>query len=185
MSDAKVASGPDALPGLPPTPAVPAPLPASSGLISEPQAAPAPSAPRVAVLPPPVAPEPAAPAKSFRDCQRCPEMVRLPGGAFAMGSNDDPTEKPIHQVAVSAFAIGRHPVTVGEWKACVAASTCKYDPSGDDSLPVFNVSWEDAQQYVAWLAKATGKPYRLPSEVRMGIRRPRRYDDGVLVGGGV
>ena len=91
-------------------------------------------------------------------------MVRLPGGAFAMGSNDDPTEKPIHQVAVSAFAIGRHPVTVGEWKACVAASTCKYDPSGDDSLPVFNVSWEDAQQYVAWLAKATGKPYRLPSE---------------------
>jgi formylglycine-generating enzyme required for sulfatase activity/class 3 adenylate cyclase len=164
VSDAKVASGPDALPGLPPTPAVPAPLPASSGLISEPQAAPAPSAPRVAVLPPPVAPEPAPPAKSFRDCPRCPEMVRLPGGAFAMGSNDDPTEKPIHQVAVSAFAIGRHPVTVGEWKACVAASTCKYDPSGDDSLPVFNVSWEDAQQYVAWLAKATGKPYRLPSE---------------------
>jgi formylglycine-generating enzyme required for sulfatase activity len=74
--------------------------------------------------------ESAPPAKPFRDCQRCPEMVRLPGGAFAMGSNDDPTEKPIHQVAVSAFAIGRHPVT--EWKACVAASTCKYDPSADE-----------------------------------------------------
>jgi hypothetical protein len=57
--------------------------------------------------------ESAPPAKPFRDCQRCPEMVRLPGGAFAMGSNDDPTEKPIHQVAVSAFAIGRHPVTGG------------------------------------------------------------------------
>ena len=163
VSDAKVASGPDALPGLPPTPAVPA----HSGLLGphlRTSSRAGAERPPVAVLPPPVAPEPAPPAKSFRDCPRCPEMVRLPGGAFAMGSNDDPTEKPIHQVAVSAFAIGRHPVTVGEWKACVAASTCKYDPSGDDSLPVFNVSWEDAQQYVAWLVKATGKPYRLPSE---------------------
>ena len=27
-----------------------------------------------------------------------------------------------------------------------------------------NLSWDDAKQYVAWLAKKTGKPYRLPSE---------------------
>jgi len=30
--------------------------------------------------------------------------------------------------------------------------------------PVVNVSWEDAKTYVAWLAKVTGKPYRLLSE---------------------
>jgi formylglycine-generating enzyme required for sulfatase activity len=29
---------------------------------------------------------------------------------------------------------------------------------------VINVSWDDAKAYVAWLAKKTGKPYRLPSE---------------------
>ncbi len=30
--------------------------------------------------------------------------------------------------------------------------------------PVIHVSWSDAQTYVQWLAKETGKPYRLPSE---------------------
>ena len=27
-----------------------------------------------------------------------------------------------------------------------------------------NVSWDDAKEFVAWLAKTTGKPYRLPTE---------------------
>jgi formylglycine-generating enzyme required for sulfatase activity len=35
--------------------------------------------------------------------------------------------------------------------------------AGDDD-PVVHVSWRDAQAYVNWLAQATGKPYRLPSE---------------------
>ncbi len=30
--------------------------------------------------------------------------------------------------------------------------------------PVVHVSWQDAQAYVTWLARVTGKPYRLPSE---------------------
>ncbi len=29
---------------------------------------------------------------------------------------------------------------------------------------MINVSWDDAQQYVAWLSRRTGKRYRLPSE---------------------
>ena len=29
---------------------------------------------------------------------------------------------------------------------------------------MINVSWNDAKAYVAWLARKTGKPYRLPSE---------------------
>ena len=92
-------------------------------------------------------------------------MVRLPGGTFAMGSNDDPTERPVRR-QVAAFAIGRHPVTVGEWKACAAAKACDFEPSGDRrACPVLNVSWDDAQQYVAWLAKDDlRKPYRLPTE---------------------
>ena len=90
VSDAKVASGPDALPGLPPTPAVPAQLPASSGLISEPQAAPAPSAPRSRCFRRRLRPSRHLRRSRSAIVQRCPEMVRLPGGAFAMGSNDDP-----------------------------------------------------------------------------------------------
>jgi formylglycine-generating enzyme required for sulfatase activity len=91
-------------------------------------------------------------------------MVNLPGGQFSMGSNDDPSEKPPHDVTVAAYALGRYPVTIGEWRQCVADKACGYEPAGDDNLPVYNVSWTDAQDYVAWLSKTTQAKYRLPSE---------------------
>lgn len=40
-----------------------------------------------------------------------------------------------------------------------------YDGSeAKEDEPVLHVSWNDASAYVAWLARGTGKPYRLPSE---------------------
>lgn len=119
---------------------------------------------RVAAVAPPATLPPTPASNVFRDCPTCPEMVKLPGGTFTMGSSEDWSEKPVHQASVTPFAMGRLPVTVGEWRACVAAKACKYEPTGDDDLPVHNVSWDDAQQYAAWLAKLTSKPYRLPSE---------------------
>ncbi len=41
------------------------------------------------------------------------------------------------------------------------------DYKGDranEKLPVLNVSWNDANEYVKWLSQRTGKRYRLPSE---------------------
>lgn len=34
----------------------------------------------------------------------------------------------------------------------------------EDDLPVVHVSWNDAHAYTRWLARGTGKPYRLPTE---------------------
>jgi formylglycine-generating enzyme required for sulfatase activity len=119
----------------------------------------------VALVKPPRLPlHAASPYEVFRECEQCPEMINLPGGTFVMGSNDDPTEKPPRQVNVAAFALGRLPVTVGEWKQCVAAKACSYEPNGDDDMPVHNVSWNDAQQYVTWLSTITNSRYRLPTE---------------------
>jgi formylglycine-generating enzyme required for sulfatase activity len=149
----------------PPVAAAPAPPPTQP---AEPAAQP-PSQQQLAVVKPPAAPAPPAQlagssANSFRDCERCPEMVNLPGGQFSMGSNDDPSEKPPHDVTVAAFALGRYPVTIGEWRRCVADKACGYEPAGDDNLPVYNVSWTDTQEYVVWLSKTTQTKYRLPSE---------------------
>jgi formylglycine-generating enzyme required for sulfatase activity len=58
-------------------------------------------------------------------------------------------------------------VTFDQWELCVQSATC---PAADDDgmgrgrRPVVNVSWNDAAKFAGWLAKKTGKPYRLPSE---------------------
>ncbi len=95
---------------------------------------------------------------------REPEMSMLRGGTFTMGSNDDLTEKPVHQVTIKPFAISRYPISVGEWNQCAAAKACAFVATGKDDAPIANVSWSDAKQFVAWLAGATHKAYRLPSE---------------------
>ncbi len=40
----------------------------------------------------------------------------------------------------------------------------EYGDQADDRNPVVHVAWEDAAAYATWLARSTGKPYRLPSE---------------------
>jgi len=114
--------------------------------------------PRTALVVPPPSPKPAPPSV------HAPEMVSIPGGSFQMGSNDDPTERPVHRVTVPPFLIGRHLVTLGQWRECARASSCREAPAGGDDEPMGNVSWNDAQQYVMWLAQMTKQPYRLPTE---------------------
>ncbi|MCJ2051727.1 SUMF1/EgtB/PvdO family nonheme iron enzyme [Methylobacterium sp. J-070] len=138
-----------------------------SALVAPPPQAPISEPSPVAVLAPPMPaqrPEPATPSDAFRDCPNCPDMISLTGGMFRMGSSSDLSEKPVHQVNVAPFALSRVPVTKAQWQTCVAAKECTYHPDGADDLPVRNVSWKDAQQYIAWLSKTTSKPYRLPNE---------------------
>ncbi len=125
-------------------------------------------APTVAPAAKPAAPQPlaspATPAIQPTSAVREPEMNLLRGGSFTMGSNEDGSEKPPHQVTIKPFAISQYPITVREWNECAAAKACAFVASGKDDAPVTNVSWSDAKQFVAWLAGATRKAYRLPSE---------------------
>jgi len=105
-----------------------------------------------------------------------PETVLIPGGLFAMGS-DDPalpaSERPQHTVDLPDFRIGRYPVTNRQYAAFIKDTTAQPAPQGwfnreppPDRLdhPVVNVSWYDALAYGAWLSAQTGRRYRLPSE---------------------
>ena len=115
------------------------------------------------------------PGKSLRDCDQCPEMVVVPGGSFIMGSPTNElgrsdAEGPQRQVTIAhAFAVGRYEVTFEEWDACIADGGCGGFRSQDWGIgrgrrPVFQVSWNDAHMFVAWLRKKTGKAYRLLTE---------------------
>ena len=79
-----------------------------------------------------------------------------------------PSEKPAHHVTIGApFAIGKYEVTVDPWNACADANACPRLSSETNSIknaPARDLSWDDAQLYVKWLSKVTGKPYRLPTE---------------------
>jgi formylglycine-generating enzyme required for sulfatase activity/class 3 adenylate cyclase len=93
-----------------------------------------------------------------------PEMIAIAGGTFRMGSNEDASEQPARGVTIGTFLMAKYLVTVRQWRECVKAKACGYTPNGTDDAPVNNVSWTDAQQFVAWLSQATQQHYRLPSE---------------------
>jgi formylglycine-generating enzyme required for sulfatase activity/class 3 adenylate cyclase len=156
---------PSEMPSAPPSPA-PAVKPAAPQPQSAPAEKPAGAQPQPApsVAPTPQQPRAASPATQPALAVREPEMKMLNGGSFTMGSNDDVTERPTHQVAIKPFAIGLYPISVRDWNECAAAKACAFVAPGKDDAPVTNVSWTDAKQFVAWLAGATRKPFRLPSE---------------------
>ncbi len=116
----------------------------------------------------------AKPGSDFKDCANgCPTMIVVPAGKFTMGSpvsekNRNNDEGPQREITIGQpFAVGKTAVTFAEWDTCVAASACpKAEDSGwgRDDRPVTNVSWDEAKIYSAWLAKQTGKPYRLLTE---------------------
>jgi formylglycine-generating enzyme required for sulfatase activity len=126
------------------------------------------------------------PGAGFRECASdadCPTMIVVPPGKFLMGSLETETEtirhlygfmyntdseRPQHPVTVARpFAVGQYDVTFAEWDVCVKLTGC---PAANDSgfgrgtRPVINVSWYDAESYVTWLSRMTGRAYRLLSE---------------------
>jgi len=58
-------------------------------------------------------------------------------------------------------------VSQQDYSQCVAAGHCKQaDPVGQGQardMPVAGVSWQDGQDYAAWLSERTGKRFRLPT----------------------
>jgi len=134
------------------------------------------------------------PFANFRECAgNCPEMIVIPSGSFVIGSTqteqsrfdsvpkrtDDndlqnhetgglSNEGPQHKVVIAkSFAVSKFDVTFAEWDACFSVGGCRQrndSGMGRDTKPAITVSWDDAQQYVAWLSKMTGRSYRLLTE---------------------
>lgn len=89
------------------------------------------------------------------------DLVAIPAGEFLMGENANDkfandTERPQHRVWVSAFSLGRAPVTIGEFRRFRE----NHEPGLPDDWPAASISWDDAQAYCQWL----GDGVRLPSE---------------------
>ena len=171
------------------------------------QAAPPPaSSPQVAMAPRPAPPEQPAPAPetpeptgnrqgdTWADPVTGMEFLWVPGGCFQMGSNsgkDD--EKPVHEVCVDGFWMGRYEATRGQFREFVRRTGyrsdaekgggafihtgdageeenkagCYWDKVGfeqDDRHPVATTTWNDATAYAQWLSGKGNGAFRLPTE---------------------
>ncbi|MDR1895237.1 MAG: SUMF1/EgtB/PvdO family nonheme iron enzyme [Prevotellaceae bacterium] len=95
------------------------------------------------------------------------EMVYVQGGTFTMGCTAEQgnycldREKPVHQVTLSSFYIGKYEITQAQWKS-VMGNNPSYFKS--DNLPVEQVSWDEVQEFIRKLNAQTGENYRLPTE---------------------
>ena len=97
-------------------------------------------------------------------------MVVIPAGRFRMGcvSGQDcggDREFPVHEVTIpQAFAVSKYEVTFEDYDRFTYPNRVDDEGWGRGRRPVINVSWSDAQEYVAWLSRQTGQTYRLLSE---------------------
>jgi formylglycine-generating enzyme required for sulfatase activity len=70
-------------------------------------------------------------------------------------------ERPVRNVTVSDFYIGKYEVTQAQWVAVMGSNPSHFY---GDNLPVEEVSWDDAQEFIQALNSITGRRYRLPTE---------------------
>ncbi len=93
------------------------------------------------------------------------EFVLVKGGCFKMGDTynvGEADEKPVHEVCVDDFYLGRFEVTQKEWLQIMGNNPSAY-PFGD-RYPVEWISWSDTRKFLNRLNNLSKGNYRLPTE---------------------
>ena len=107
-------------------------------------------------------------------------LVQLPAGCFEQGeAQPGPTgagmpiqlpradEVPVRRVCLDSFWLGKTEVTKAQWAAVL--NSAGMDRALDPNRPQADVSWDEAQQWVAALNRRVSDPgtqFRLPSEAQ-------------------
>ncbi len=93
-------------------------------------------------------------------------FIFVEGGTFKMGDMSGEgfkDERPLHEVRLDDFYMGRYEVTQGQWRTIMGDNPSAFK-MGDD-YPVENVRWNDVQEFIAGLNRRSGgSRYRLPTE---------------------
>ena len=96
-------------------------------------------------------------------------MVYVEGGTLVMGGTepyDWEETKPVHQVTLSSFYIGKYEVTQEEWKAVMGNNPSKFkgDKRPVEQINVGQDKYSDCLEFIKKLNKMTNRKFRLPTE---------------------
>jgi len=113
----------------------------------------------------------------FGDPRDLTILADIPASTVTLGSNTHVNSQPVHELSISAFRMGKYPVTVKEYAAFTAATDRQWaSPDRQDprkqNFPATDVTWHDAVAYCEWLTarwRGNGtigddEQVRLPSE---------------------
>ena len=112
---------------------------------------------------------PASGERYFQDCPTCPWMVRVPAGSLHDGAGCAGSQRHRRRTGWRC-ALRAQPVSGDGCRVerpatpMAAAARLPRMAAARIGTPIHNVSWDDAQHYIAWLSRKTGRAYRLPSE---------------------
>ena len=96
-------------------------------------------------------------------------MVQVKGGRFQMGGTPEQgsdaynNEKPVHEVTLSDYYMGKYEVRQSEWEVVMGSNPSRF--KGED-LPVEGVSWSDCHEFIERLNALTGLSFKLPTEAQ-------------------
>jgi len=92
------------------------------------------------------------------------EFVYVRGGCFKMGdTSENANKKPVDDVNLYGFFMGKHPVTQGQWEIVMHNNPSHFQKG--KNYPVENISWNDTQVFIQKLNNLSkGNTYRLPTE---------------------
>jgi formylglycine-generating enzyme required for sulfatase activity len=97
-------------------------------------------------------------------------MIYIPPGKFMMGSVDgDDDEKPLHEIDLDGYWIGKYEVTFAQYERYCNEAKIEIPDDigwGRENRPVICVSWDDAAAYCQWLSQKTGLKFKLPTEAQ-------------------
>ncbi len=93
------------------------------------------------------------------------DMVRIPAGAFVMGSEQRSDESPPRRMRIDYdFYLGKYPITQEQWEAVMGENPASERGGLGAQRPAQGISWNSAQDFVAAINELGIGTFRLPSE---------------------
>lgn len=93
-------------------------------------------------------------------------MVYVKGSTFVMGAEVDYTSNAMdmrHNVTLSDFYINKTEVTQKQWNVIMGSNQSNFK---GEQLPIENIEWEEAIDFVTKLSKLTNLNFTLPTEAQ-------------------